>query len=196
MNSERISGIWNRCLVAGVTSTHFLISHLIEGLLMLLLQLIFNAIYSIYFLSPLLSLSAALLICMLLLFIGLVGLLFGLLSSIVMKTQLGSYMMAEFAIFQILYISGELLHNFFSRYWFQFDVIALRSFMAIRGDATIRPTHRKFSSAHPRNHSLQKHCGERSQHLRHVSLSRLYHAGRSHNFVIDLLYLVESSEKL
>lgn len=76
----------------------------------MLLQLVVEAAYAIYFLSPSQSLSSNVLLCLLLLFMGLTGLLFGLLSSIVMKTQMGSFIVAQFAVFPLTLVSGNIYY--------------------------------------------------------------------------------------
>lgn len=135
INTDRLSGIWNRCSVAGVTPTQLLLSHLIEGVLLMLLQLIVNATYAIYFLSSSQSVSSTVLLCLLLLFMGLTGLLFGLLSSIVMRTQLGSFTVAQFAIFPLIFLSGNDHANFLTLFAINLSIslpliLFVRSLMA------------------------------------------------------------------
>lgn len=108
MTTERLSGTWNRSLVAGVKPVHFLISHLAEGLMILSIQFIEYLIYLIFFLTPTpLTTNATILLSTLLLLNGIAGLTFGLLLSIAMRTTMTAFAAAQFLVFPVTYVSGE-----------------------------------------------------------------------------------------
>lgn len=109
MTSERLSGTWNRSLVAGAKPIHFLVSHLIEGSMILAIQFIEYLIYLVFFLTPApLTVNATVLLSTLLLLNGITGLTFGLLLSIAMKTTMTAFAAAQFLVFPVTYVSGKL----------------------------------------------------------------------------------------
>lgn len=108
MIEERVGGIWARTLVAGGSPLHFLLSHMLEGLLILLIQFIEFAIYTVFVFSSSLSAKAALLLSALLLLSGLTGLFFGLLLSVIMNTTLGSLTIGQFFVYPSAFISGAM----------------------------------------------------------------------------------------
>lgn len=85
INSERGSGTWNRCIVAGARPIHFLMSHLLEGLLVMVIHVTEYSIYALVFLQPSLNFESAVTLCFLMLCAVLTGILFGLLCSVSMK---------------------------------------------------------------------------------------------------------------
>lgn len=108
MTTERLSGTWNRSLVAGAKPVHFLLSHLVEGAMILMIQFIEYLIYLNFFLTPApLTLNGTILLSTLLLLNGIAGLTFGLLLSIAMKTTMAAFAAAQFLVFPVTYVSGE-----------------------------------------------------------------------------------------
>lgn len=111
MISERVGGVWNRCLVAGARPVHFLLSHLLEGMLIMTIQFIEYMFYIIFLLSPMMSLKATVLLSTLVFLNGTAGLLFGLLISIVMGSVLTAFALGQFLVFPVAYVSGEFQVN-------------------------------------------------------------------------------------
>lgn len=94
--------------MAGASPVHFLLSHMIEGLLITTLQFAEYSIFVIFvFSSQVLSFNSALLLSLLLFLTGVAGLLFGLFLSIVMSTSLGSFFLAQFFVYPATFLSGR-----------------------------------------------------------------------------------------
>lgn len=81
-----------------------------EGFVLFTFQLLVYAAYVLIFLVPSVSANTTWLLMLLIALTGLEGLFFGLLTSIVMRTQLGAFVIAEFSVFVIVFLSGEF-HN-------------------------------------------------------------------------------------
>lgn len=109
MISERVDGIWNRAIVAGVKPTQFLISHLIEGLVVMFVQSIETAIFVLVFLTPSLTLNAAVLICLIILLEGIAGVMFGIVLSIACDTVSNSMYSGMFFMNPATFTGGEFL---------------------------------------------------------------------------------------
>lgn len=105
---EKVDGTWNRVIVAGVNPTHFLVSHLIEGLVVMLIQSVPSILFVVFFLTEGLTWSAMLLMVLFLLLDGIAGILFGLLVSLVVKTVGASIYANMGFINPTMFISGEL----------------------------------------------------------------------------------------
>ena len=69
MIDERATGIWSRAIVAGVTPSQFLISHLIEGVAVMMIQFVELSSYILLFLFPPLTWKATVLLLLILLFL-------------------------------------------------------------------------------------------------------------------------------
>ena len=94
-------------MAAGVHPNHFLLSHLIEGSLIMLVQFAEYVIYSLFFLSTELTMSSRMLLALLLIFAGTTGVTFGLFISIVTKTVMSSLIVSQSFIYPTSFISGE-----------------------------------------------------------------------------------------
>ena len=108
MIDERSSGVWNRVIVAGVKPHQFLISHLIEGFVVVLIQLIFISIFVCVFLSDVKTTNSIILITLTLFLVGLFGIAFGIFASVVCKTVDASLYFNQFFNFPAVFISGML----------------------------------------------------------------------------------------
>lgn len=97
-------------MVAGVHPMHFMLAHMVEGFVLFTFQFLIYAAYVLIFLVPSVSANKTWLLIVLIALTGLEGLFFGLLTSIVMRTQVGAFVVAEFSVFVIVFLSGEL-HN-------------------------------------------------------------------------------------
>jgi hypothetical protein len=82
MITERVDGIWNRIIVAGVEEQQVLISHLITGLFVNSVHLIEASVFVFIFLAPNLSTNAAILVQLILFLNGTAGVVFGVVVSI------------------------------------------------------------------------------------------------------------------
>lgn len=109
--AQKLDGTWNRTIAAGAKPHHFLISHLMEGSIVMAFQLLEYAVYTLFFLTPNLTWNSAILMTLLLLFIGFAGLAFGLLSSIVTSTVLASIIFTQVFVYPASFISGEISVN-------------------------------------------------------------------------------------
>lgn len=105
--SERADGTWNRVIAAGVKPNQFLISHFLEGLVIMLVQFVEYFCYINFLLSTQLSLNATLIISSLVFLTGICGLIFGLFVSIVNTTVMGSFVVAQFFVYPTIFMSGE-----------------------------------------------------------------------------------------
>jgi hypothetical protein len=83
MIDERKSGVWSRAIVAGVKPSQFLVSHLIEGFVIMLVQFIELSVYILCFLLPPLTWKATGLLLLIFLTTGIAGIVFGVLISLV-----------------------------------------------------------------------------------------------------------------
>lgn len=105
--TQRLDGNWNRMLVAGVKPAHIMISHLIEGFVVMFVQLVEFTAYTIFFLSPSSTLSSSILIFLLLLLMGLNGLIFGVLISSYASSILSALTLTQVFMYPISFISGK-----------------------------------------------------------------------------------------
>lgn len=105
--SERADGTWYRFIAAGVKPNQFIISHFLEGFIVMIIQFGEYFCYINFMLSPQLSLISTILISLLVFLTGICGLVFGLLMSIVNETVMGSFVVAQFFIYPAIFISGK-----------------------------------------------------------------------------------------
>lgn len=111
MISERSDGTWNRVLAAGVKPTHFLVSHLIEGLVIIIFQFFDWITYVVFFLSTQQTLNSICLLALLLLMTGIAGLCLGLLSSVIMQTVMESLIVTLHFLHPLSFISGNYYYR-------------------------------------------------------------------------------------
>ncbi|CRK87266.1 CLUMA_CG001068, isoform A [Clunio marinus] len=104
--TQRADGTWNRIIVAGATPIHFLLSHLIEGTLILLIQCLEFYLYITIFLTPTINIDSAITIGLILFGVGFSGLTFGLLTSVIMTTVMSSLMFSQIIAYPLGFISG------------------------------------------------------------------------------------------
>lgn len=105
--TQRTDGIWNRTLVAGAKPYHFILSHLLEGLIILVIQFMEYFGYTIFFLSSNITWNAMILLGLLLFGTGLSGLVFGLFMSTITSTVLTSFTMGQVFIYPTSFVSGS-----------------------------------------------------------------------------------------
>lgn len=105
--SERVDGTWNRAMVAGVNPNHFIISHLIEGVIICLLQFLLYVIYTLFFLAPTVTWNMVILTSAVLLLEAVAGVAFGLFVSIVTDTVMASFVVAQFFVYPASFLSGK-----------------------------------------------------------------------------------------
>lgn len=91
------------------------------------IQFLEYASYSLLFLSTNLSWNTAILLSVLLLLMGMAGLVFGLLLSIVTQSVMASLMLSQIFVYPVSFISGELCQYFLFIYGF-IDICALLDF--------------------------------------------------------------------
>lgn len=94
------------------------------------IQFLEYASYSLLFLSTNLSWNTAILLSVLLLLMGMAGLVFGLLLSIVTQSVMASLMLSQIFVYPVSFISGELCQYFLFIYGF-IDICALLDFLGI-----------------------------------------------------------------
>jgi ABC-type multidrug transport system permease subunit len=85
MIDERACGVWDRLTVSGIDPKHFLVSHVIQGLLVMFSQFVQFGVFCIFFMGFELSLKAKFLLLMVLLSIGTAGVSLGGLCSLLLK---------------------------------------------------------------------------------------------------------------
>ena len=83
MIQERVSGIRNRAIVAGVKNHQILISHLIEGFIIMFFQVIQTVFYFLTFLFPTLTWKSTVLFVLILFLTGIAGIVFGVFVSVI-----------------------------------------------------------------------------------------------------------------
>jgi ABC-type polysaccharide/polyol phosphate export permease len=93
-------------IVAGAKPHHFLVAQLIEGILFMFFAFVSHVIYAIFFLSPGISLIGSVLLTCLLFSSALIGLIFGLLLSIIMRVVLGALLFSQMLIYPAAFVSG------------------------------------------------------------------------------------------
>jgi ABC-type multidrug transport system permease subunit len=106
--SDRLDGNWNRILVAGADPSHFVISHLAEGLALMLIVFAQYTGYATIFLSPELSAEGMVLVSMLLFLVSINGIVFGLFFSIIMDSVKASMLITMFSAYPATFISGKV----------------------------------------------------------------------------------------
>lgn len=94
---------------AGVDPIYFLISHLIEGLILTILQAMLYALYAVLFLLNNKVWDTIVLILFLLVTTGCSGLVFGIFCSTLFESSLGSFMFVQFSSIPVFVISGGFL---------------------------------------------------------------------------------------
>lgn len=102
---DRLGGVWNRFAVAGVKPYQFLISHLISGSCLMFLQALEFIIFAIY-LSFEYSFNFIMLISLLLILMGLCGVIYGLMISVLTDSTLVSSFASLLALYPFLCLSG------------------------------------------------------------------------------------------
>lgn len=107
INKDRLEGIWNRCVVAGVKPEFVLISRLVEGSLILLAQIIVVATYLIFFMGTPISAKSAAMVVVLLVFVGFAGLTFGLLCSASFENPQAALYASQAMVYLLYFLSGE-----------------------------------------------------------------------------------------
>lgn len=105
--TEKLDGTWNRTLVAGAKPYHFVLSHLIEGSIIMFIQFLEYVCYLLIFLSTNLTWNSGIILSIILLLIGMSGLVFGLLLSIVTHSVMASLMISQIFVYPVSFISGE-----------------------------------------------------------------------------------------
>jgi ABC-2 type transporter len=106
--SERADGTWNRVIAAGVKPNQFLISHFLEGFIIMIIQFGEYYCYISFMLSTELTLSGTLITSALVFMTGICGLIFGLFVSIVTKSVMASFSCAQFFVYPMIFLSGKL----------------------------------------------------------------------------------------
>lgn len=108
MLTERVDGVWNRIIVAGVSPFHFLVSHMVEGLIIVTFQFIQTAIYVFLVFSSEMSFGSNFLLLSTLLMIEIAGVCFGLFLSAAVTKLAVSYSLVFSFTFSVVFVSGEL----------------------------------------------------------------------------------------
>lgn len=140
MISERVDGIWNRVIVAGVTPQQFLFSHLIEGMVVVIIQLIENSVYFLVFLLPALSWNAKSLVLLILFLTGTAGVMFGLILSVICDS-VGAYLYSsQVFLYPAMFICGLSCDS--KKFECDLNVNFSRNHFSNSSDAEISAVHR------------------------------------------------------
>jgi ABC-type multidrug transport system permease subunit len=113
MIDERKSGVWSRAIVAGVKPSQFLVSHLIEGFVIMLVQFIELSVYILCFLLPPLTWKATGLLLLIFLVTGIAGIVFGVLVSLLAHDVSVSMHINQSFTKITIFICGESLEKTF-----------------------------------------------------------------------------------
>lgn len=95
-------------MVAGVNPNHFIVSHLIEGVIICLLQFLLYVVYTLCFLTPVVTWNMVVLTSSVILLEAVAGVAFGLFISIVTETVMASFVVAQFFVYPASFVSGKL----------------------------------------------------------------------------------------
>lgn len=106
MMEDRLGGVWNRFTVAGVKPTQFLISHLSFGSCLMLIQSIEFLGFALYIAFDI-NLNYVVMVSLLLVLMGLTGVLYGLILSIITDNTLVSSIGSLLAMYPFLCLSGK-----------------------------------------------------------------------------------------
>jgi ABC-type multidrug transport system permease subunit len=112
MIDERASGVWHRALAAGVKPRHFMLSHLIEGVLLVIINFIIYSTFALVFLLPKLSLQASSLMLLILALNAIAGTIFGLFVSVIFDSVSASQYVNQALVVPMTCICGSLSLNF------------------------------------------------------------------------------------
>jgi ABC-2 type transporter len=109
--TARLNGSWNRLLSVGVDPGCFVISQFISSSCLMFVQAVeFSAFVSFFYRSQM-SCETFIGIFTLFLLSGILGLAFGLLCSVVLKTVLAAFVASQIMIYPIAFISGEFYQS-------------------------------------------------------------------------------------
>jgi ABC-type multidrug transport system permease subunit len=109
--TARLNGSWNRLLSVGVDAEFFVISQLISSSCLMIVQAVeLSAAVSFFYWSQM-NFETFIGTFTLFLLTGFLGLAFGLLCSVVLKTVLASFMASQITVYPIIFISGEFCQS-------------------------------------------------------------------------------------
>jgi ABC-type multidrug transport system permease subunit len=106
MIEERSSGVWERFVLSDIDPRLFLISHIIQGLIVMMFQLVQFGVFSVVFIAPNVSIRAKFLTLSVLLSTGVTGVFIGSFASLFFRTVANSFQIISILLFSTQYFCG------------------------------------------------------------------------------------------
>lgn len=188
MMEDRLGGVWNRFTVAGVKPNQFLISHLSFGSCLMLIQSIEFLGFALYIAFDI-NLNYVVMVSLLLVLMGLTGVLYGLILSIITDNTLVSSIGSLLAMYPFLCLSGKNILLFLDNLKIK-NFLRFRNFLATRRHSIVSPLLQLHRSVHNSNESFHQHLIQKFNIRRSDGVPRRHCAQLVDSLAIDFLLLV------
>jgi hypothetical protein len=112
MIEERSCGVWDRMIVSGIDPRLFLVSHVIQGFIVMISQFLQFGVFCVVIIAPDVSLSAQALMLLVLLSVGISGVVIGSFASLFFRTVSNAFQIISILMFSSQYFCGLYHLNF------------------------------------------------------------------------------------